>query len=171
MDLVKLSIPWTFVRKNVHLAWRDILFGIDNELLDPDVPIEMATDQIATSESPSAVLIELAGLGKGERSRDLVKQLATTELDPESSVVHDKWLYLVLAWVYEHRAEYSDPLEVVEKIYADFGYPPRIACFVRYMPTCEPDLGSQELNEQRLYEKWKQYLEEASVNGEIPDRS
>ena len=48
------------------------------------------------------------------------------------------------------------------EVYSDFGYPPRIAGFVRYMPAEQPDLGSRELNEQRLYENWKRYLDQTS---------
>ncbi|WP_394829859.1 DUF2247 family protein [Pendulispora albinea] len=64
--------------------------------------------------------------------------------------------------MFEHRADYADPLQTVEEVYTDFGYPPRIAAFVRYMPSDDPDLGSRESNERRLHEKWKRYLEEAS---------
>jgi hypothetical protein len=66
---------------------------------------------------------------------------------------------LVLAWIYEHRGAFLDPLQTVEEVYADFGYPERIAGFVRYMPMDGPDLGSREANEQRLMERWKEYLD------------
>lgn len=34
-----------------------------------------------------------------------------------------------------------------------------MASFVRYRPCEEADLGSLELNEARLFEKWKKYLD------------
>jgi len=45
---------------------------------------------------------------------------------------------------------------------ADFRYPERIAVG-RSMPTDEPALGSQELNEGHLIEKRNRYLDEASA--------
>jgi hypothetical protein len=163
MDLIKLSLSRSFVAEKARLAWREILFGIENELLGPEAAVEFASDEIATKKNPSLVLTRLACVGEGEPMLPHVVQLASAEPPQDSDKVRDKWLYLVLAWIYEHQASYADPLEVVEEVYADFGYPSRIAGFVRYMPADEPDLGSHELNEARLYEKWKCYLDEASV--------
>ena len=70
-----------------------------------------------------------------------------------------KWAFLILAWVYEHRDSFEDPLDLVEKLYADLDYPEQVAPFVRYMPTDEPDLGSRGQNEQRLFQKWAEYLQ------------
>ena len=39
--------------------------------------------------------------------------------------------------------------------------PKRIEKFVRYMPMVGPHLGSREAAERRLFERWKQYLDEA----------
>jgi hypothetical protein len=52
--------------------------------------------------------------------------------------------------VVENKDSYSDPLVLVEQLYADFNYPETIASFVRYMPSEEPDLGYLELNEVHL---------------------
>lgn len=65
------------------------------------------------------------------------------------------------AWLFERRASVHDPLGMVEEVYSDFGYPPEIAAFVRYMPMVGPDLGNREQNEARLYDHWKSYLVEA----------
>jgi hypothetical protein len=86
--------------------------------------------------------------------------LAAREPEETLSELRAKWLCVVLAWIFEHRNEYADPLRAVEEVYADFDYPARIASFVRYMPSDDPDLGSRELNEARLYEKWQSYLQE-----------
>ena len=68
----------------------------------------------------------------------------------------------MLAWFCEHRGEVPDPLQRVEEVYADFGYPEQIAKFVRYVPMEGPDLGRREANERRLFERWKQYIEEVA---------
>jgi hypothetical protein len=159
MDLIKLSIPPAFIRERARLTWREILFGIENELLAPGAAVDFAGDDLAHDNPPEA-LVELADLSNGEPTRALVEQLANAAREQEEEEIRSKWLYLVLAWIFDHKESFPDPLQTVEEVYADFGYPERVADLVRYMPTDEPDLGSRELNERRLYEKWKRYLDD-----------
>ena len=89
-----------------------------------------------------------------------MSRLADAE-STSSDDVPGKWLYLVLAWLFENRRSVNDPLGRVEEIYSDFDYPREIAPFVRYMPMVGPDLGSREKNEARMYDDWKSYLDRA----------
>ncbi|WP_240358773.1 DUF2247 family protein [Myxococcus vastator] len=163
MDLVKLGIPYGFLRERTRLTWREVLFGMDNELLSSEVPVEKAVEQLGIEDGPARALVDLAGLEPWRSPRDYVGALADAEARQDAEAIKGKWLYLVLDWVFINREHFADPLEMVEKIYADFGYPERIARFIRYMPSDEPDLGSRELNEQRLYGQWKNCLDELSV--------
>jgi hypothetical protein len=162
MDIVRLRIPYRFVRERTRVSWRHVRFGLVNELLDPQAPVELAADQVGELAEPSAALLELAGAGKSEPALELVGQLAEDETPRSEDEIRDQWLYLVLAWIYQHREEFSNPLQRVEEVYADFGYPEQIANFVRYMPMVGPDLGSREANERRLFERWKQFLDEVA---------
>ncbi|ABF86998.1 conserved hypothetical protein [Myxococcus xanthus DK 1622] len=145
-----------------RLTWREVLFGVDNELLSSEVPVEMAVEQLGIEDWPVRALAELADLEPWKSPRSCVEALAGTEASQDAEAIKSKWLYLVLAWVFINREHFSDPLEMGEKIYADFGYPERVARFIRYMPSDEPDLGSREMNERRLYSQWKSYLDELS---------
>lgn len=160
MDVVRLCIPYAFIRERARLNWCDIKFGIVNELLDPKAPRAFAIDQVGEIDDPAAALVDLAGAGENEPAIELVKQIADRAPQCSEDEVRGKWLYLVLAWIYERRHEISDPLQRVEEVYADFRYPERIASFVRYMPMVGPDLGSREANESRLLERWKQYVDD-----------
>jgi hypothetical protein len=160
MDLIKLSISPAFIRKRARLTWREVLFGIENELLASGAAVEVAGHELGAHDNPPEVLVQLASLGKGEPTRGLVEQLANAAPKQEPAEVRGKWLYLVLGWIFEHRQSYPDPLQTVEEVYADFGYPECVSAFVRYMPTHEPDLGSRELNERRLYENWQRFLDD-----------
>ena len=163
MDIVRLCVPYRFVGERTSVCWRDVRFGLLNELLDAQAAIEMAVDQVGEREDPSSSLLELAGAGKNEPIMDLVEQLAGGESPRSEEEIRNKWLYLVLAWIYERRDEDPDPLQRVAEVYADFGYPEQIASFVRYMPMEGRDLGSREANERRLFERWKRYLDEAAA--------
>lgn len=177
MELIRLRIPFSFARARVPLNWHDMAFGLENELLELRAPIELAAEYVARSETPSAEVLELAGLGPTEAPRTLVdKLLAAEQVNTEDA--RDKWLYIVLSWIFEHRDEYQEPLRLVEEVYADFGYPESMAPFVRYMPSDEPDLGSAERNEERLRSNWAAFLEDcarryglraSALGGEKPD--
>jgi len=160
MDLVRLRIPHHFIQGRVPMTWRDVLFGLEQELLDPGAPVDFALERLAREKAPVPELVELAGLDKREQSRSFVESLARLEQGEAPDAPRRKWLYLVLAWILEHRDDYPDPLRTVEEVYADFGYPSEIASFVRYMPSNAPDLGSRDQNEARLFARWLAYLEE-----------
>jgi hypothetical protein len=159
MSIVK--IPYEFIRQRVELSWNEINFGIDHLLMAPDAAIGKATEQLcATGPAPKEV-VELASLTEGESVANLVLRLAQTETSPEDGHVKAKWLYLVLAWLYENCEMLVDPLGLVEEVYSDFDYPREITPFVRYMPMVGPDLANREQNEARMFDNWKVYLDEA----------
>ncbi|HET6249110.1 MAG TPA: DUF2247 family protein [Tepidisphaeraceae bacterium] len=87
-----------------------------------------------------------------------VSRLASAEGESDKSITSDKWLCIVLSWLYENRATLQDPLGIVEELYADFDYPAEIAPLVRYMPSHEPSLGSIKENEERIFSRWHQYI-------------
>lgn len=64
------------------------------------------------------------------------------------------WLFLALAWLLEHRADYEDPLRVIEMLYADFEYPDEIKGLVRFMP---PGPG-QEFGVAAIESRWREYV-------------
>ena len=163
MDLVTGKIPFSFINRRIALSWQDVRFGLQEQLIDAGAAIELAVEQLAKLETAPASLVNLAGAARSDRIADIVEELAATEPEVPESAIRDKWLYLLLLWLHEHRNDVADPLHSVEQIYADFGYPQQVAGFVRYMPMEGPNLGSREANERRLIERWKQYLDEAAL--------
>jgi hypothetical protein len=137
------------------------LFGLEEQLLDPMAPGERAIEALL-GEAPDANLIELAELTDRQDPRQLVERLAAGEQEQSLEEIRVKWLWLVLSWIFAHRNQYRDPLRKVEEVYADFGYPDRIAGFVRYMPSDVSSLAGREANEARLYERWRNYIEEGA---------
>lgn len=163
MDIVKLHIPYRFVRARMSVNWSDVHFGLANELLDPQAPLELAAQQIAElPPSPPSALKELLRDGASDVNLGLVQQLADAAPSDEAET-RQRWLYIVLAWFYDHRDTDPDPLQRVEEVYGDFGYPNQIAGFVRFMPMQGSDLGNSEANVRRLFDRWRMYLEQASL--------
>lgn len=162
MDVIKLLMPASFVRERTQLTWREAHFGLANDLLDPPAAAEFAEEQVDVATEPSAALLQLAGASGQEGWVALVVRLAEAEAPRSEEEIRSKWRYLVLARIHEHRDQSPNPLRSVEEVYPDFGYPERIAKFVRYMPMSGPDLGSPEANERRLFERYQAYLDDAA---------
>ncbi len=112
------------------MSWREALFGLDGELTSSEMPIEMAFDHVSREDRPTPALADLASQSKAVAIRRYVEALANAEPRQEPNEIQGKWLYLALAWVLANKGSFSDPLQMVEKIYADFGYPERKVKFV-----------------------------------------
>ena len=75
----------------------------------------------------------MAAVSPGNRA-ELVESLArlvAAEPPAERVDLYRTRMRLLMAWAYEHRAAYEDPLEIVEEIYANFDYPKEIRHLVR----------------------------------------
>ena len=158
MQLVKLSIPYSFIASRVDVTWSLLKFGLENELVEPYAVVEATEIAIQTSEV-SGPLLSLIG-AHSEEVAALVSKLAKEE---PTQQVERVWLFLVLAWIYHNKTDNSDALESVERVYAEFEYPEEIASFVRYMPKQGPDLASRSASEERLLLRWTEYLEVESA--------
>lgn len=159
MNSLNILLDYKYVINLVNLTWSDILFAIEQGFLTREAAIEHAIDVIGKEQEPSRTILNLACIDKYESIHPHIDELSRRMSKQDDSIVYEKFQYVLLNWVYEHKELYSDPLEVVEFIYADFDYPEKISEFVRYMPTNEPSLGSLELNRERIYYNWKDYLE------------
>jgi hypothetical protein len=158
MEMLTLDIPAAFIRTRLgRPTWRELRFGLENQLLDPAAVPDFAADELAQADA-SPVILELATVDAGEPVRDRVRDLADAEPASDGDA-KQTWLFLSLAWLFDHRADLPDPLGTVEVVYAEFGYPQAIEDFVRYMPGEGPDLGDRALNERRLIEKWRRYVD------------
>jgi hypothetical protein len=110
------KIPYDFVRQRVNLSWRDVQFGLERQLIAPQVAIDKATDRVSESDDASSNEVELASLSESDPILDLVNHLAAVENVAADGDAQVKWLYLVLAWLFENRASVNDPLGMVEEV-------------------------------------------------------
>jgi hypothetical protein len=155
------DIPYEFISQRAELGWNEIKFGLDQQLIKPKAAVDRATEQLCRVDATPKEVVELASLTGSESVADLVSHLARNEAPVSEEQVKAKWLYLVLAWLFENRESLVDALGMVESVYSDFDYPKEIASFVRYMPMDGPDLGNREQNEARMFDRWKTYLNRA----------
>jgi hypothetical protein len=164
------QIPYDFIKTHCQLNWTDAIWGHERHYIDWKDLTKLATDYLADGFD-NDWLIELAGLDISPLEKrdawlavELAKKLAAKESSEDCKVVERKWLFLLLAWIFDNRTEVVDPLGEVELVYADFNYPYEIASFVRYMPVAngyDPKRHTLQKNEQRLYSLWEAYLDKA----------
>jgi hypothetical protein len=160
--MITSKIPYEFIAKHTCLNWAEVKFGLERQYITASVAIQIATNRLCEEKSASSDEVYLAGLSENDHIAEIIDRLASNETE-DNKVIHEKWLYLILAWLYKIRDSIKDPLAFVEEIYSDFDYPETVAKFVRYMPMSGPDLGSKEKNEARLFDYWKNYLNETSA--------
>jgi hypothetical protein len=157
------SIPWAFIRELTRLSWQDAAFGYHQQWFAWSDAVELACDYLLQGDD-SAAVVELAGVSKVEAHfvGEMLDRLEKISVQDHQATTAEKWLYLHLAWLYERRSAVDDPLEEVEEIYAEFGYPDDMAPFVRYMPAADgydPSLHSVDENYSKLISNWRSYLE------------
>lgn len=167
---VAFEVSAAFVlAEEIAMTAEDLQYGFEHGFLKPADVIAIATHEMGCG-ADDAVLVTLGSLLRDEESR--VPEVLESLDDPER--IHDpresarKWLYLQLKAAYDERERLSDPLGVVEEIYADFDYPSAVAPFVRYMPLRpgdEPGVGP-------LMSRWADYLarEGAALRGRSASR-
>jgi len=146
-----------------ELKWREIKFGLDHQFIKPKVALEKADDDL-TLGNVSKDILALADLKDSESSINFVTNLAKNEQPCTDQDIRQKWIYLILAWLFENRIQFVDPLTMVEEIYALFDYPREMEPFIRYMPMQGTNLGNKEQNEARMFEHWGNYLSRMSEN-------
>lgn len=158
MMTMRFKLPYAFLMENTDLSWSDIEFGLEHMLISPSIAIEHAASDLLHSTNPLPEETDLAGRSDADPVLEIVSTLAAREVDRDDNLTREKWLFLVLAWLYECRQHLAEPLAAVEQVYSDFDYPNAIASFVRYMPMHGPDLGTPEANAARLFKHWEDYL-------------
>lgn len=128
------------------VTWSDVRFGLERQLSKPEFAIAFASD-LLEDDGSDAETLAIASSRRDESIGDAVNALARKEAE-DLSALRERWLYLVLAWIFENRYNIDDPLGEVESVYSDLEYPDEISTFVRYMPMVGPI--SEASNRMRL---------------------
>jgi hypothetical protein len=154
-DLVKFSLPAAFVVSRVRLDSGELAYGYAKGWLDEAAAVSIAEQLVAAGAAP-APIEELASVFRGELWRvERIVDDIETDGGSESGRV---WLYLALSWLHDHKDEYTDPFQIIEMLYSDFGYPAEIEGLVRFMP---PPPGAPT-GLEGVEERWREYLQRRS---------
>jgi hypothetical protein len=167
--VIRQPLPLEFILSRVSLTRSDVKVGLFRKLL--------ATEDVA-------VLVDRGLLDEGELAFDLEKELVAIlppdwaaigdpseypqHAAPELRLAEERWVYLQLAWLWDHQAESSNALDEIELLYADFGYPTEIEGLVRWMPA-KP---GEPMGEPAMMDRWSKYLADCGARfGQGADRT
>ena len=167
MNSLKITIPYSYLSNHISLNWYDILFAIENGFLPHQSANDYAVNDLLQDGNSSQSVLELVYLSPNKLRfphsiHPYIDELADQVSELEKGKTKEKMLYILLQYLYDNRDKYEDPLTAVTIIYDDFGFPDSITSFVLYMPMKGPDLGSIELNRERMMTSWKNFLGEQS---------
>ncbi|EAG9432835.1 DUF2247 family protein [Listeria monocytogenes] len=158
MDLSFLKYDVKGEMERNQYSWQEISFALENKIINTQDAINYAIFILDENVLGFEIVLEMTSLDADEDICPYIETLVRLEEHEEQQGIIEKWMYLILKWLYENRSNYEDVIEIVEELYESFGYPESIVSFVRYMPSEAGDLGSIELNRQRLFNNWKNYL-------------
>lgn len=158
MDLFFLNYNIKEEMKRNDYSWQEILFALKSKIVTIEDIIEYATFIINEDTVGYDIVLEMTCSNGDDDIEPYLQQLILLEDREEIEDIQDKWLYYILKWLFENRYNVENVLDIVEEIYELFDYPDSIVSFVRYMPSETGDLGSLELNRERLFKNWGNYL-------------
>ncbi len=161
--MITITVPLEFVLVRSSVTWQEVLFAIENQWLRPRDAIEIAIKRLAETSPPHPLECELACREPDEPVLETVRRLASTEPSQDDRGVTQKWMRLLLLWVYHRREHLENPLELVEIIWCSLGHPPEFDRFIRWMPAEDPvaaESRSVDENLRLLRLEWEHYMNE-----------
>ena len=127
MNSLNIILSYSYISNLFSISWFDILFGINEGFLDSKAAVEHAYSIIEKEEDSSQMVLDMAFLCGNESIYPLIDELVEKEKKQDEELAKEKYSYAVLKWVYENQTSFSEPLEAVECIYADFDYPETVS--------------------------------------------
>jgi len=163
--LIRFNVPAAFVVARAMPTGAELAYGYREGWLTSGDVVAVAlakyqADLALTSAEEELALLLSADL---DRVDELVADLEIVDEPAEQRA--RLWLFLALAWLLEHREDFSDPLEVIEMLYADFDYPDEIQGLVRFMPAAPGDDASLDA----IVRRWRAFVDRLSSEYEKRD--
>lgn len=160
---MKRAIPIEYIRPRHDLTWSEIELGLREGWLSSEDVIAFAAS--AHQEGAAAVEnSEIAAISPEEPDRllNVVGALAAREGSTQDAI-RIAWLRILVAWVYDNRTRFPNPLGILEGLYADFDYPDEIHHLIPFNVPSDgyrPQDHTHEENIARLMSMWGEYVDQ-----------
>jgi hypothetical protein len=156
-DRLALKFSAAFVLSRVVLTPAELALGFRRHWIGRRETVDLALGKLKAGQPVSDTEEALAFLLSDDLDQvdDIIGRIEAESGTKEPDALR-VWLYLALAWLWEHRIPISDSNAMLEAIYADFGYPAEIEHFAGYMAPPNGEPPSQASVDRR----WSAYLGE-----------
>ncbi|HSY15738.1 MAG TPA: DUF2247 family protein [Jatrophihabitantaceae bacterium] len=158
--LVSFVVPSEFVTAHAVLTPAELGTGFIDGWLDAHGVVQVALAKLEKGIPLSDVEDRIALLltDQYDELPDLVAELFP-EVSSRASEPTAVWLFIALAWVIAGPSGFDNPQQVIDMLYADFGYPDEVEALVSYMPA-PPD---SESSPEAIRHRWVEYLDRKSA--------
>ncbi|NLB61823.1 MAG: DUF2247 family protein [Clostridiales bacterium] len=149
---LNLMFTYEYATNLVMLNWNDIHFATSNGFLAYEAAIDHAVIDVQMHKNPTNEVLELACMLREEAKfphiiRQYVDKLVTKQNALESI---EKFMYISLSWVYEHKDDYCNLIEVVDILCDESYYPNEVKSLISFMPKSDSTLNGL-INRLELY--------------------
>lgn len=157
------ALSW-FSELNSTPSWADLLEGLKRGIIDASDAINFAAKYWSNHPgSNAAALYDLVSAGPAdtEEVRQALEGLSGNALT-ETALAVRRWRYLVLRHAIDATHDRLQIMQEIERVYADFGYPPEMEGLIYYMhPTdgYDPSVHTLEENQERILRLAMEFLD------------
>ena len=116
------------------LSINSLCWGIENDIIAPEFAIEYANEYLnKNSDCDNSKLIDLLILD--DCTKDNVLEIINNESNKRNDEKEKRIIrYVILQDIFEKTDDAEKLFELIESVYADFGYPADMDNFIPYMP-------------------------------------
>ncbi|MDF2474381.1 MAG: hypothetical protein K0R21_2163 [Anaerocolumna sp.] len=158
LDLAYLKFNLSEVQERVYFTWQELQNALTHKIIKKVDVIKYATFILKDGLLGFDIVLEISILDVDEDVSIYINQLVKLELVQEEEFIKEKWLYVILWFLYNNKNKYLDVFDLVERIYSDFDYPSKMSDFVRFMPISAKDFNYTGSYQTRMLRKWEDYL-------------
>ena len=166
MNSLSLMIPLSYAVKLIDLNWNDIYFAFINGYINNSEVVDFAVMSLNSDDlqKDDEFLNLVCSSSNGVDSEGIIIYLNNKIDKSTTDNSKEKFLYVVLSFLYDKRDYFEDVFRAIEVIYADFEYPKIMIPFVRYMSNNEKEFFDFPVDESELlYLNWQKYIEEQKI--------
>lgn len=149
--MITAKLPYTFLAEMCRLTWHDMEFGLTHRYISTEAVSQFACSRLSAQLNPDPREVLIASSSKEDSLLDVVKCLAAQESVACSLDSRQRWVCLLLVWLYDNRNQIERPMDLIEQIYVDLDYPEELAHLVCYMPT------SREAYSRLFVDRWGEF--------------
>ena len=170
-----MLFTYEYVACLVPLYWQDLLYAIKNNFMSHQSAIDYAMDEVKNNPSASEDALELACMLKSEAKYPydiyhLVNSIVLSQKKDTEKEEREKFLFISLNWVYDHKDDYENPTEVIDILCDEIEYPVEIKNLLSFMPSPESETKSSRKPREQVFMKLASYLENQKKKWNMEER-